>query len=352
MRIVFILPGRGSSGGIRCTSTVASMLLSRGHNVRMLYRRPNATLRDWLRSVRDRIVYSRAPDWLGQFRGRMDAFERITECRFEEDEIIVGVGMAMSAELSCLEAVPNKKVQYIYGATPWDPMLMKRALSLPFPKIVVASYLKEIVANQGTGEILAVVYSGIDPNEYFSSVAESERDGVGVIYSSHPAKDPATILSVIAELSRRRPNVPIRVFSTDRRPRQISRNMYWRFPSLERAREIYSRSLVWILASMSEGFPAPVVEAMACGSAVVATDCGGTSDMIVDGKNGFLVPVGDVKEIVKRVELLLDDTRLRSEMRSKAQETVIQFSWEKCVGEVERGFERVSSARNREPVEY
>lgn len=351
MKIAFVLPGRGSSGGVRCTSIVATSLRDRGHEVRILYQESNLTFRGWLRSIRDKLFYPDAPDWLEQFEGGILVFDNITTCHFDPDEMIVAVGMAMSAQLAFLNSLPNQKVQYIHGATPWDPVLMKRALSLPMPKIVVANYLTEIVARHHGGEVLAVVHNGVDRDEYFSSVAESQRDGVGVIYSSHPAKDPATILSVIGELSRRRPNVPIRVFSTDRRPKQISPKMYWRFPSLEGAREIYSRSLVWILASMSEGFPAPVLEAMACGCAVVATDCGGTRDMIVDGENGFLVEVGDVKEIVKRVELLLDDTRLRSEIRSKAQETVRQFGWEKCVCEVEGALERVSSARNRQPVE-
>jgi len=75
---------------------------------------------------------------------------------------------------------------------------------------------------------------------------------------------------------------------------------------------------------------------MACGCVVIATDCGGPKDIIEDGVNGFLVPVGDADAIVGRAQLLLDDATMRNQMRLRARETVRQFTWEKCVNELER----------------
>lgn len=334
MRIVFALPGRGSSGGVRCTAIMANALLERGHDVRIIYQRQTAPI-DVMKWLRDRMVYSGVSDWLDQFKGRVDAFGDIRKCHFDDDEIIVAVGMAMCAELTSVMSLPNRKLQYVHGATPWLPEIREKALKLPLPKIVVASYLKGLVEEIGCGDVLAVINNGIYREEYFTSVPESERDGVGVIYSCHSAKDPETTLAVLEKLSQSRPQLPLRVFSSDKRPPQIEPQYFSRYPSLEQAREIYSRSLVWILASNSEGFPAPVLEAMACGCCVVATDCGGTRDSIVDGENGFIVPVGDVEQIVKKVELLLDDEDLRTRMRCKARKTVEAFTWEKCVHDLE-----------------
>lgn len=101
------------------------------------------------------------------------------------------------------------------------------------------------------------------------------------------------------------------------------------------AREIYSKSKVWIVASRSEGFSLPILEAMACGCAVVATDCGGPRDIINDGKNGFLVEVGNVEQIVNRVLLLLGDNSLRKAICWEAERTVTEFSWEKSVDKLE-----------------
>jgi glycosyltransferase involved in cell wall biosynthesis len=280
------------------------------------------------------MLYPSRQDWLEQFPGTTTGFRKIQECRFEGDELIVAVGMTISAEMTALESVRNAKVQYIHGATPWAPELMQRALSIPLPKIIVASYLKEIIETIGGGEILALVHNAVDCDDYFSSAPEGS-DGVGFIYSSHPAKDPATTLGVIETLSRVHPGLCIRVFGADRRPWQISRRMYSRYPSLQEARQIYTRSQVWVMASASEGFSMPVLEAMACGCCVVATDCGGTRDIVIHGENGFLVPTGDVGAILDKVELLLGDSHLRTCMRQQAKETAQRFNWEESIDKLE-----------------
>lgn len=333
MRIVFILPGRGASGGVRVTCEMASRLHNRGHHVRIICRKQDSLL-DGFKKVRDRMFYRGVQDWLAHFAGKVDEFRDLATCQFAQDELIVAVGMSISADMERLVFLPNRKVQYIHGATPWAPELMQRALSIPLPKIIVASYLQEIVRRLGQGEIVALIHNGVDPSEYFPSLTE-QRDGIGLIYSSHWAKDPETTLAVIAQLSHLRPATPIRVFGADRRPSNIPSSMYRRYPSLQEARQIYCRSQVWVMASQSEGFSMPVLEAMACGCCVVATDCGGTRDMISNGENGFLVPVGDCDEIVRKVEFLLSDSEVRSQISRRAEQTAKQFNWDSSIDQLE-----------------
>ena len=336
MRIVFVLPGRGASGGVRVTCAMATRLRDRGHDVRILCQRDESIV-DRCKAVRDRIFFSGVRDWLAQFAGRVDEFRDLATCRFAQDELIVAVGMSISAEMERLAFLPNAKVQYIHGATPWAPELMRRALSIPLPKIIVASYLEGIVEKLGQGEVVALIHNGVDRDDYFRSFPE-QRDGIGLVYSSHWAKDPATTLAVIQQLSGLRPALPIRVFGADRRPSQIRPVMYSRYPSVKEARQIYCRSLVWVMASQSEGFSMPVLEAMACGCCVVATDCGGTRDMISNGENGFLVPTGDPQEIVKKVEMLLSDPGLRARLSDRAEQTAERFGWESSIDKLEKTF--------------
>lgn len=340
MKISFILPGAGISGGNRVTVVAANQLLKRGHKVRILVRRETIGPRAIYRHLRGIVLYS-AHSWLKDFKGHLEGFKEIDECRFEKEEIIVGVGSFVTGEMAQLQSLPNPKVQYLHGITTWDPDLMKRTLSLPIPKIAVASYLVSLVESGGKGEVLAVIPNGIDRSEYFMSVDESEKNGVGTIYSSNTPKDPQTTIACIQKISNLKSEIPVRVFGTERKPKQLGQALYRRFPSVEKAREIYSKSLVWIMASMSEGFPAPPLEAMACGAVPVATNCGGTRDIIVDGENGFLVEVGNVDQIVDRVMLLLSDKMLRDRMRSKAQVTVDKFNWDKSIDLLENVLKRL-----------
>jgi len=334
MKISFILPGPGISGGTRVTVVAANRLLERGHKVRILVRREPVNLRGIYRYLVSNVILA-AHSWLQDFNGQIEYFEKIHECLFDKEEIIVGVGSYVLEEMVQLQSLPNPKVQYLHGITTWDPELMKKVLASPIPKIAVASYLVPLVESNGKGEVIAIIPNGIDRKEYFMSCNESKKDGVGTIYSSHSAKDPKTIIACVQNILTRRPEVPIRIFGTERKPKQLAQTFYRRVPSVQQAREHYSSSLVWILASKSEGFPAPPLEAMACGAVPVATDCGGTRDIVIDGENGFLVKVGDVDAIVDRVMLLLNDNALRERMRAKGEVTVTKFDWEKSINQLE-----------------
>lgn len=67
--------------------------------------------------------------------------------------------------------------------------------------------------------------------------------------------------------------------------------------------------LLW-LASGYEGMPNSVLEAMACGVPVVATDVPGTREVVVGGETGYLVPLGDRAALARRANQLLDDEAL------------------------------------------
>jgi len=346
MKIVFVLPGRGRSGGNRVTVIAASGLIERGHQVRLLVCEPKMFSRDKLRNEWLKIRYpGGVDDWLQLFMGSVESFRDITKCSFEKDELVVAVGMWSCREISRVKNSNIKKVHYIHGSSKWDINLMKATWSEDVPKLAVATHLEAEVKEICGQKVLAVIPNGIDISEYYPSVPESERDGIGTVFGCSIHKDPETILSVLRRLRQSLPQVPQRIFGACRRPKEIPRRIYHRLPSVEKAREIYSRGLVWFLGSYSEGFSVPVLEAMACGCAVVATDCGGPRDIIVDGENGFLVEVGDVKQIVDRIKLLLDDAELRRRFVQKSKETVSRFSWDNSVNKLEKVLYSIAEAR-------
>jgi Glycosyltransferase len=73
-----------------------------------------------------------------------------------------------------------------------------------------------------------------------------------------------------------------------------------------------------------EGCPNVVIEAMACGRAVVATDAGDIPFLVEDGKTGFVVRRGEDDEFVERLAMLISDRELCREMgeagRTKAEQ--------------------------------
>lgn len=71
---------------------------------------------------------------------------------------------------------------------------------------------------------------------------------------------------------------------------------------------------VFILPSYHEGTPKTVLEAMAVGRPIITTDAPGCRETVVDGYNGFLVPIKDVDSLVKKMGILIKDVALRNYM--------------------------------------
>ena len=76
---------------------------------------------------------------------------------------------------------------------------------------------------------------------------------------------------------------------------------------------------VFALPSYREGMPRSILEAMAAGRPVVATDIRGCREEVVEGETGFLVPTRDVAELANRLERLVVDPGLRARLGAAGQ---------------------------------
>jgi glycosyltransferase involved in cell wall biosynthesis len=76
---------------------------------------------------------------------------------------------------------------------------------------------------------------------------------------------------------------------------------------------------LFVLASRSEGFPISVLEAMAAGLPVVASDVGGVGEAVIDGETGLLVPPGDAAALAEALSALLHDVTRRRVMGTRGR---------------------------------
>jgi glycosyltransferase involved in cell wall biosynthesis len=99
------------------------------------------------------------------------------------------------------------------------------------------------------------------------------------------------------------------------------------------------RASVFALSSLQEGFGNVIVEAMACGTSVVATDCqSGPNEIIENGKNGLLVPVRDPKSLAACIIKLLESDSLRESFSREGKIRAEDFTIEKKIKEYEKLF--------------
>jgi len=101
---------------------------------------------------------------------------------------------------------------------------------------------------------------------------------------------------------------------------------------------------VFVLSSIYEGYPNVLIEAMACGTAVISTCCpSGPEEIITDGVNGLLVPVGDADAMSKAILELLKDKKFSEGTAEAGKIKSKDFKLDKMILEYEDVFSDVIS---------
>ena len=90
----------------------------------------------------------------------------------------------------------------------------------------------------------------------------------------------------------------------------------------------YSAAEAVVVPSHYESFGMVALEAMACGTPVVASQVGGLAFLVKDGETGFTVPANNAQLLADKLKILLGDSELRAEMGQKAFAEAQSYSWE------------------------
>ncbi len=108
----------------------------------------------------------------------------------------------------------------------------------------------------------------------------------------------------------------------------------------------YQAADLYIHAARVDTFPNTVLEALACGTPVVATAVGGIPEQIEDGQTGFLVQVGDYEAMANRICRLLTDDDLRQQMSLQAEHAARQrFDVRRMVADYLRWYQQILGSR-------
>jgi len=99
-------------------------------------------------------------------------------------------------------------------------------------------------------------------------------------------------------------------------------------PTQKEIGECMRKSDIYVCASHYESFCLPVLEAMASGAAVITTDNGGIRDFVKDGENGLIIGKNNIADMIEKITMLINDTKLRQNIAAAAMEAAQAFDWE------------------------
>lgn len=113
---------------------------------------------------------------------------------------------------------------------------------------------------------------------------------------------------------------------------------------------ILSTCDIFVNPSYSEGLPTTVMEAASVGLPIIATDVGGTSEVITDGISGLLIRPHDVKKLTSSLEWMLTHRYEAIGMGREARKIAQTFSWEEVINQWEELIVSVEQARTQDRV--
>jgi len=104
----------------------------------------------------------------------------------------------------------------------------------------------------------------------------------------------------------------------------------------EKVKTFMQQADVFVLPSLSEGFPNVIIEAMACGLPIIASRVGGIPDILTNDTNGYLVEAKDTHDMANKIILLLSDDALRKKISDNNRLLVKKYAWENVIFKLEK----------------
>lgn len=96
----------------------------------------------------------------------------------------------------------------------------------------------------------------------------------------------------------------------------------------------YSAADVVVMPSHYESFGMVALEAMACGTPVIASEVGGLAYLVRDGETGFTIPAEEPETLCEKLSWLLNDRELHDSMSKRAVEYAQDYAWEKIAKQI------------------
>lgn len=360
MRIVFVLPHAGISGGIRVVAIYAQLLKQRGHDVVVVSTPAIVPLRSRVKRLLQGDGWTAAGTVSpSHFHGVdvehhcIDRQRPVVDRDVPDADVVVATWWETAEWVWRLSPRKGAKAYLIQGYEDWCglPERVDATWRLPMRKIVVSRWLERLGRERFGIEGMSLVPNGVDLVQFDAPVrGKAPIPTVGFLYSTVPWKGCDVAIAAIAQARQRLNSLHVRSFGAISRARAMPLprgTEFIRIPEQERIRDIYSGCDAWLFSSRAEGFGLPVLEAMACRTPVIAAPAGAAPELLAGG-GGILLETSDpvlMADAILRI-CQLPDAQWRA-LSAAAREVATRHTWEKSASLFEAALE-LAIARDRE----
>lgn len=340
MKINFVLPGFGSTGGIKVALKYADALRENGHDVicyapRIIY---DLGKHNKLELFARRLFRFILPAEIKETRRKYPAL-RIVMPLFISDSTIrdadktIATAWCTAFDVANLSQQKGEKIYFIQGYEVWDDEQRgKDSYKLPMKHIVISKWIDDILVNELDCAPGIIVHNGVDTNIFQPSNTAKKNDSIVflMLYHNLSFKGVEDGLAAYKSLLERYEDISLNMFGQyvyPEKPSYVS-NYYYN-PPLTKLVQLYQESDVFIFPSREEGWGLTPVEAMACGCAVAGTNVGCMQEIGNNNENVLLSEPYDVNALASNLEQLIINKQLRKKISENGIKTANELNWDK-----------------------
>ena len=363
MRILQISSASSFGGGERYVVDLSNALVERGHEVFAAVR-PKSPLISQLQLPTGNVEVI-------PLRNALDPQSARALAKIVKDKKIDVVHAHMARDYSLAAyAVRGRATKFLVTRHVLFPLnkLHSRTLSRAHKIIAVSGAVARQLRSQRLvpDKRVVVVHNGIDGERYASACENFDRASfleckgiptdcllVSSIGELRKLKRHDDLIRAAAVVSKKIANAHFVIAGVDTSPKSETRRELVQLVDelkmntrvhflgwLDDADKLLCASDVFVSASETESFGLSIVEAMATGTAVVATSTEGAQEVVENGTTGILIPIGNVEQLAQAIMTLLSDDRQRAVLGDAASRSVRErFSLKRMVDDIEKLYE-------------
>ena len=201
--------------------------------------------------------------------------------------------------------------------------------------------LRKLALKTNSNQKIGVVYNGIDIEQFKPSLEERNENIFKIICVSRLTKRKGIdcLLKAIDKIVKTKSDKIILYLVGDgnakgdleKQAEELGIENYVKFSGRiphSDLPKIYNSADIFVLPSLNEGMSNTMLEALASGLPLVATDTGGTKELVKDGVNGFIVEMENADDLAQKIETLMNDKDLVQKMAQESRKLAESMSWQ------------------------
>lgn len=297
----------------------------------------------WIKYYRTRLLKRYIPTWLE----KTDNVTWITVPSIEDKyirnaDIVISTWWQTAFDTHLLSNSKGKKINLIqdYENFVGHIDLLHKSYDLPYTKnIVTYQELGNQISEFTSKKNICVPY-GINTKKFQIRISLKDRNpfSICMLFSLQKRKNSYIGIEAVLELKKKYPKISFCLYSLHPRPKNLPKWIDFIHQPKD-VSEIFNASAIFLQNSTQEGLPLNILEAQACGCAIVCSDIQGHKSVCENNINSLIYPVNNRELLITRISELIENKNLRIKIGNKASEDVAtHYNWDNAVTKMLKEF--------------